>query len=551
MKKTNVVSWVIFAVSLLVCVAGLARMEILMIDTRFALFVHEMSESGIDPFPRLYGSLYPDYTSLPVILMYWSSLLFGKINWFTIVLPSAVCMAFVVMFTYKIGCRMYSAAHGLVAAVLMFGAWEILNIGRIVSLDTYPTLAVVIGFYLMYAAGEDNRRRRWLWWLPVLMILGFLARGPIGVVIPTAVFLSYYLVCGKFRMTLAVGVAGAVILAGMLALWAWFAWYCGGEAFHGKFWEMQITGRLGSTKPPWYYFTNALGSFAVTYPLGLIVLCVYIRYWKKDFFRIGQTPRIAKVQLLAAWMLVIILGMSIPGTKHLRYITAAMPAAALLAALLITNPDHLKILTWLRRWVIRIAILAPFVGLAALLVAAAVLRLPAVVEALDGIEIKLPLLVPGIVLGVFCLAVLSMRQGVRRYSRNLLVIVIMVATMILGRIMIVETVAQYRMSSKAFVAEVEALRPEGQPLYFIFLGPDGDENKYMLHVRRDRIFVPKYLDRPDELKSLPPGTLIVSRRDRYFEKTDEAVRGRIEILAEGRIARRDCLLLRIAGGNKQ
>jgi 4-amino-4-deoxy-L-arabinose transferase-like glycosyltransferase len=544
---------VIFAVALLVFVIGLSRLEILMIDTRFALFVHEMGENGIYPFPQLYGKLYPDYTSIPVILMYWSSLLFGGIDWFTIALPSAICMAFIVMFTYKIGSRMYSPAHGLVAAILMFGAWEILNIGRIVSLDAYPALAAVIGFYLIYMVGRAPRLLHlWLWWLPVLMIMGFLGRGPIGVVVPTAVFISYYLVAGRFRMVLVIGFAGAAILAGMLALWAWFAHYYGGGTFYAEFWEMQITGRLGSTKPLWYYFTNGLGSFAVTYPLALLVLLVYIRYWKRDFFRIRQNPRLAKVQWLAAWMLIVILGMSIPGTKHLRYITAAMPPAALLAGLLILNPDHLKLLTWLRHWVIRIAMLVPFVALAGLWIAVAVLRLPPVVEALDGVEIKLPLFVPSVILGLFCLAVVAARRKVRRIGKHLLVITLLVATMVLARIMIIETIAEARMSSTEFVAKVEALRPEGQPLHFIFLGPDGDENKYMLHVNRERIFVPQYLNWPDErLKTLPVGTLVVSRKDRYFKYVDQATRDRMVILAEGRIARRDCLFLRVTGDGEK
>ena len=551
MKNTRVIQWLVFAGALLVCVAGLAKLEILMIDTRFALFVQEMSENGIFPFPQLYGKFYPDYTSIPVILMYWSSLLFGAVNWLSIVLPSAVCMAFIVMFTYKVGCRMYSSYHGLTAAVLMFGAWEILNIGRIVSLDAYPALAAIIGFYLMYTADGEKRFRR-LWWLPVLMVVGFLARGPIGVVVPTAVFVSYYLIRGQFKMLFAVGAAGAVILTGMLALWAWLAYRCGGDAFYGEFWSMQITGRLGSTKPPWYYFTNAVGSFAVTYPIGLAVLAIYAWTLKKSFFRFRPVPSVEKIQLLAAWMLIIILGMSIPGTKHLRYVTAAIPPAALLAALLISNSDRLKILTWLRRWLIRIAMLVPFVGLAGVWIAAWILKMPKIVEMINGVEIKLPLFIPSMVLSVFCLAVFCIRRGVRRRDRNLLIITLMVGTLILGRIMIVETIAQYTMSSKAFVATVEELRPDGQPLYFIFLGPDGDENKYMLHVRRDRIFVPLYLnDSGEQLKSLPLGTLIVSRKDRYLKYVDETVRKRMEILAEGRIARRDCVLLRVTGGEKQ
>ncbi len=550
MKNTKVVQWLVFAGALLVCTIGLARQEILMIDTRFALFVHEMSENGIYPFPQLYGKFYPDYTSIPVILMYWSSLIFGKINWLTIVLPSAIAMAFIVMFVYKIGCRMYSHYHGLIAALLMFSSWEILNIGRIVSLDAYPALAAIVGFYLLYTADEDKKYLR-LWWLPVLMILGFLARGPIGVIVPTAVFVAYCLIAGRFLRLFILGASGAVILAGLLALWAWFSYRCGGDAFYKEFWYMQIGNRLSNVKPPWYYFADALGSYAITYPLGMAVLGTYIYCFRKKMFLLRQEPKIQKIQLLAVWMLIILVGMSVPGTKHLRYVTGAIPAAALLAALLFSNPDRLKFLTWLRRWAIRLFCAVPFFALIGLWIGAWILRMPEVIEKLDGVEISLPLMVPSMVLGVFCLAVICLRKGIKRRDRNLMIVVIMVFTVVLARIMMVEPIAQFTMTSDKFVDEVETLRPDGQPLYFIFLGPDGDENKYMLHVERKRIFVPKYLNegQPD-LKSLPAGTLIVSREDRWLKRVGEDDRNRAEVLAKGRIGRRDCVLLRVTGEPK-
>ncbi len=539
-NKQKILPWLIFASALIIYTVGLSKMEIIMIDTRFALFVHEMRENGIFAFPQHHGNFYPDYTSVPVILMYLASLIFGGVNQFTIVLPSAIAMAAMVALVYVIGRRMHSAYFGLAGAIMMFAAYELVSIGRIASIDAYPALAATLCFYLLYSADQDKKYRR-LWWLPVAMIFGFAMRGPIGTVIPTAVCVSYCLVAGKWRRLFITGATGAVLLGGLLALFAYSAYLSGGDKFLAEFWDLQITGRISNVKPPWYYLTDAVGSFALTYPLALMVLIVYLICRKKDFFKLARPQNEQTVQFLAAWALVIILGMSIPGTKHLRYITGAFPPLSLLAAVIMINPGHLKFLTWFRIWFVRVISLMPLVALIALPVGAWILRLPAVVKALDGVEIKLPLMIPCLLLLVFNLAVFNMRKGIRRRERNILLLGIMAIIIVLARIMVVEVAEQYINSSRKFVQKVEEIRQD-RPLYFLFIGFDGDANKYMANVDRKKIFVPKEITAKD-LKALEPGSLIIVREDHWRKRVDEALRKDFSLVTEGQLARRECLLM--------
>jgi 4-amino-4-deoxy-L-arabinose transferase-like glycosyltransferase len=546
MEKRKWMPWLLFAVGAVLFTVNLRNLEILMIDTRFALFVHELAENGVAPFPQLYGNYYPDYTSIPVILMYGAARLTGSVDYLAIVLPTALAAALLLVVVYQIGCRIHSAYYGLAAVLMTLGAYEFISIGRMVSLDVYPALAAAIGFYLVLSAEETGKQARLLGLVP-LFAAGFLARGPIGTVVVTAVIVGFYAARGKFRAAMAWGATGAAVLAGLLLLWAHFARVYGGDEFYQDFWAMQIGSRLSSGKPPWYFFTNAMGSFAFAYPLAFAVLAALIAGRGRAFFRFDDDRKWRDIRCLAAWLLIVVLGMSVPGTKHLRYITAAIPAAGLLAAwlLLPAAGRRFRLLGQLRRWFFRIGVWIPAALFAGLLITAAVFRLPAVAERI-GATIQLPLLLPGLLLlaGTAAPRLLRRRLGGRRY--RLLVLGALTMTIALARVAVAEPVDQQMMSSRQFVADVEQLRADGEVLHFAFLGPDGDENKYMIHVDRDRRFVPEYVrfKKKPNFQELRPGALIVARID-YWEKiAPPELQASVVPLCRGEIGRRQCVLLR-------
>ena len=112
------------------------------------------------------------------------------------------------------------------------------------------------------------------------------------------------------------------------------------------------------------------------------------------------------------------------------------------------------------------------------------------------------------------------------------------------RIMIIEPIEAATLSSRDFTLRCEEIRGERVPVFYA-LGPDGDENKYMINVSRSRIFVPKHVADRD-IASLPAGTLVVARLDKW-EKAGAADASGWTALARGRIGRRDCALLEKKG----
>ena len=522
------IPWLIFFGALAVFTVRM-RSEFLMIDTRFALFVHEMRETGMVFWPTLYGRPYPDYTGFSTLLSLGAAEITGKVDYFSLILPTALAGAFLIVMVWETGVRLFSVRIAAAAVLLMFCAFEFVGICRIASVDLYPALATICAFYLTWTAIHENHERR-VYWSLAFLAAGYIARGPIGLVVPAAVVCATLLVERRYGLLTGFALSSGLLLALLLALWGWAIFRFGGEELLKKCLDMQITHRMSKGKPPWYYFTNAAGSYAFTYPAALGIIAVYAAVFKKKMLTASSLRPFADC---AAWLLVIVAGFSIPGTKHLRYIAPLIPAAALIAAHLVWNPAKIPLLRKVRKvFFILIrsaaALAAPlFIGIQL------VLLHPAVAQKTGGV-IRLPLLSGTVILVlIFLLALFSGRFG--RY-RRLALLAAAAGLVVFCRIMLLEPIEEATLSSRAFSLRCEAIRGERIPLFFA-LGPDGDENKYMIHVSRSRIFIPKYAA-GEELSRLPAGTLVIARMDKWTQPDSGW-----NILTRGRIGRRACALL--------
>ena len=188
-SKTNRDSLLIFALGVLVFTVGL-NTEFIGFQSRFALFAKEMLNYGPSFFPTTYRNPYPDYPAASTYLIYLLSLPFGKVTVLSAVLPTAVTSAFILVFTYRIG-AMHTREWGIYAVLFAFFTYNFLSESRSISLDQYTSLATVLCFYLSYSALLSGKRKR-LWLVPFLFVVGFSFRGPIGLVIPTAITCGFY-----------------------------------------------------------------------------------------------------------------------------------------------------------------------------------------------------------------------------------------------------------------------------------------------------------------------------------------------------------------------
>jgi len=315
----------LFWMSLGLFTVGLSQQEIIGFDSRFYLFAIEMGRNGLSLFPTTYGQPYPDYPVLSTLLIHGFALL-GGLNKFTATLPSAIAAALTVVFTYLIG-ALRQERLGWYAVLFLFLTVGFFKSARSIALDMYPTLFTTLCFYMIYSADVLNKPAR-VKWIYLFLVMSFAFRGPIGLIIPQSVISLYYLLNKNVKQFLVTGILAALLLILCTGILLGLAYHEGGYLFLQDVLRMEVLGRLQQAyQPLYFYFSAGIPNYIFSYPLALLVMIGLFFSYKK------QDERAFAWQLVG-WMLIIILGMSVPAEKKIRYILAATPAFSLLSAYL-------------------------------------------------------------------------------------------------------------------------------------------------------------------------------------------------------------------------
>ena len=227
------------------------------------------------------------------------------------------------------------------------------------------------------------------------------------------------------------------------------------------------------------------------------------------FRRPGLNPHGKRLLLaLVVWMLVILVGMSIPATKKARYILPMAPAVALLAAF------PVRVLVESRAWSLLWRVTALFLRLLPLLFLVILPFLPPLL-ARRGIDLTLNLWSLALVL--LPLVWLAWRGGNERNEpiRHFLIATTVVVAI---HLLLLEPFHWKKQTSAGFVHQVEALRArERAELGFFRLGADGAAVVYLVNADtgdRPRFFT----SRPDSRQLSRPLLLVMKSREarRYF-----------------------------------
>jgi 4-amino-4-deoxy-L-arabinose transferase-like glycosyltransferase len=513
-------TWLIFWAAALVFVL-MPMPEFTGFQARFGLFAQEMFRCGPSWFPTTYHAPYPDYPATSILLIYLVARLFGQVTPFAAILPTAVASALILALTYRTG-AIRSRKWGITAVLLALLTVEFLTASRGVALDQYTSLATVLSFYLVYSADCYSRRRR-LWWLPSIGILGFAFRGPIGLVLPAAVVCIYYLWNRRFKASIIVVVSASFLLVACLVALLLAARAQAGERFMRTILSAQMTGRIGDKgRGLTYYWLGCFGSYAVSYPLAILVV---VGRFKDIVRRTSDDDRL--LGSLAAWALIILVGMSIPNAKKTRYVLPLVPALSLIGAYLLTASSPQGILLTARQWFRRFCSLcAPFAAVGVL--------------GLSLYAWQFHPLWQAHYLGVLCLLlplVLLARGQPARWSggldHDIVLLMIAVTTFVIVDIGIADPISYRLETTRAFVRQVEALHEKapGQVVFFR-VGPDQEDMKFMVNLSKP--LEPRFARSLEVLRETP-GTYYVIVKEKVlhtlatgnFERAKPVVRGRI------------------------
>ena len=491
--------------ALLLFIAGSWHQAIIGFDSRFVLFAQEMLRHGPGFFPTTYGQPYADYLATSTLMTWLLSLPLGQVTSLTAWLPTAMASAVIVMLVYRLTAP-YSPRWGLLSIAVLLLSSTFISETRAVSLDQMLAAITLAVFYLGYAHDHFGAGKR-LHWLYLLLILGFAIRGPIGLVVPTGVLCSYYLINRQWRQLFSFGLLALALLLACVGLLLLMAKLSGGESFMQDVIRMQFLGRMDGSEGSsavLYYFTRSLGNYAMAYPLALLVLLAIALGGRRT-----PEPALQLVLYCAAAGLLVMLGLSIPQAKKARYILPMLPMAAIIAAYPFQVAEG-RLFAWLRGLMLGLWTLLPtflIVGLAF-----ARRRYPQPLSDLG--------LVFAVLGSLQALALLALLKPNLRLLGPAFIAVLAVWATYIG---VVEPLVRTVYDTRTFTLRVhEQVMQQRAPVVLHGLGKDAKAIKYMVNLDCDQ--VPLFTRQQADLAPLQgPAWLVMSQAD-YQGLTDPRFR---------------------------
>jgi 4-amino-4-deoxy-L-arabinose transferase-like glycosyltransferase len=507
----------LFCGALFLFTVGLGGQEIIGFEARFYLFALEMWRHGVSLFPTTYGTYYPDYPVTATLIIYGAAKLFGGLSKFVAVLPTATAAAVTLTVTYLIG-ALHARSFAWIAALLMLMTNTFVMEARTISPDQYIAMVTALSFYLLYSASMLGKKPRWRW-LPLLFTFGFFIRGPIGLVVPAGTACVFYLAQKNLKLFFLMGVMALITLCVCSAVLFAMAYHAGGMPFVFDVLRMQVLGRMQDASLPWYfYFTESLGAYALTYPLALLVALGVVQ-------RYGAERKLMLV--LMGWALVILIGLSIPAGKKIRYILAIVPALSLLAAFIFSGSTKQWYLQLLRKGLRILFLFLPalcFTGTCVLYYAA---RRRGFILDISYFNIK----------NIF---IILAGFGFLIRKNDVLIIGVAALTFMAAYILVVEPINLTINKTRHFVVEMETLRHQKHAaLVFYHQNPDALPIKYIVDMPRDE--KPLFIATPEALQRFNENAFFITPPE-WFAQLTPARRASFKVIYLGQVGHDNVLV---------
>ncbi len=297
-------------------------------EPREGLVVWEMYHSGNWILPNVNG----EYIPFKPPLFHWLALvpayLFGRVDEFTLRLPSALLAMLGILMTYVAGARLWGERAGLIAGVVLATCVEWWHAGGDTQVDM--TLAFFISascllFYDLYNR-QDFGVLKCLC-LPLLLGLATLAKGPVGLAVPALVILVFLSVRRDFSfLTRLHLLPSAIVFLAVAGSWYALALRQGGWPFFTRqiVNETLLTavGSYGHHQPIYYYIPIF---FENTMPWSFFFPALVL-----DLYRRRRQVTHGHLLFPFVWLVTILVFFSFSLGKRGVYLLPLYPAFAML-----------------------------------------------------------------------------------------------------------------------------------------------------------------------------------------------------------------------------
>lgn len=323
--------WLLLLAALLIWCANLDYRKLALSDEgRYSEIPRYMAQSGDWVTPRLNGIKYFEKPAL----QYWTTAaaykVFGESEWTARIWPALTGFAGLLL-VYFVGMRLYGAAAGFYAALVLGSSLLYAGMAHILTLDMglafFMALAMAGILLGLDPRGSPTFRKRWMHVAAAACALAVLSKGLVGIVLPGAVVVLYMLVkrdfglLGKLQL-----ISGGLIFFAVSAPWFVAVSMANPEFPHFFFIHehfQRYTSTVHQRYQPWWYFIPIL-------LLGILPWIVTVFDALVAGVKRERTRDFDATLFLLIWAGFIFVFFSASGSKLPSYILPIFPALALL-----------------------------------------------------------------------------------------------------------------------------------------------------------------------------------------------------------------------------
>jgi 4-amino-4-deoxy-L-arabinose transferase-like glycosyltransferase len=273
------------------------------------------------------------------LLMHWLgalvSLAMGRVDEWSVRLPSALLAIAGLVVCYGYVRRLFDGASGFLAALVLGSTFQYMQAGTGARVDMTLTFFMEVAFFEFIAIAEGLTKRRTL--LYVSIALAVLAKGPVGLALPVLAAIVWMAMEHRWGLVRELALKRGVLIVGVIAgSWYVAASIVGGVPFIEKqLWSENIVRFFGAAHfheghvHPFYYLELALlGGFMPWTPMLALVMV-----------RAARDPRRldARLKYLLVWFGAVLLFYSVARSKRGVYLLALYPALATIVGLYLAD----------------------------------------------------------------------------------------------------------------------------------------------------------------------------------------------------------------------
>lgn len=303
-------------------------------EPREAIVVQQMLATGDPVLPLLARG---EIQSKPP-LFHWlgvlSSLAPGRASETAVRVPSLLASLIVIGATVRAGSLLGTSVGGLAAAVILTTTplWIQASVTARVDMVLAATIAMALFEFLSAYGGARILSLRAYGW----MAAAFLAKGPIGIILPLGVVGCFLVVRRDLDAVRRLRLRAGLLVLCLPLLWYLSAWLAAGNPFLEKLLVEENLLRVidpaaadsGHAKPAYFYLFALAGGLA---PWSALLPAAIRQAFQLPRDRSGRT-------FLLVWLGMTLAIFSLSGSKRAVYLLPAYPACALLVG------------AWLTRW---------------------------------------------------------------------------------------------------------------------------------------------------------------------------------------------------------